>query len=421
MAGPDKDISDWDKTFTARWQAAIRREFGSGGAAAYKLSEAGINPATLKAWFNKGGRPTVANLCLVARAARDPSAFIVEVCGDEPWARELGVSLQRRRLKDAEVAVEACHVANRGTPVDVIRALSGPMRRYRYVTDTGVMTPAETCPDQAALRMVGLRKSFEGTASDYVMARLGWILVEDGGDAPVVIQCHAMSVSDTACQALIAAMEAEVPRHGAVLRVLMIDWVEFPCATVFQLHFELARTREVRGYLNGDSLAPSSTAAAAGDRVASERRGLAEVPPSGAEFARLWAETGGVVGPDMIHRLQGSRMFDLGGIFGVEDHQFRVGYVGPKLRMPAGMTRERMIGHNLLEIQASRGFGAMVASHYTLAAYERSPVVHLVRVTSRRSYRRVSFPIFEPRARKVVAIIGFSDARITEKTHEQTE
>jgi len=418
MTDTDKDIPNWDKTFIARWQAAIKREFGLGAVAAHRLSAVGINPTTVKAWFNKGGRPTVANLCLVARAASDPSAFIVEVCGDEPWARELGVALQRRRLKDAEVALAACQGSDRGSPVDIIQALAGPQRRYRYITDTGVVTPPESSPERAAARLMGgARETWRGSAAEHAMARLGWILIEDGGEVPCIVRCHAVAVSDAACQALIDVMEADLPRHGCLLRVFMIDWVDFPCATLFQLGSELARVREVRGYVTGDMAVLQGSA----DRAQAERRSLSEVPRSGAEFAKLWTETGGVVDAGMIQRLQDARLFDLGGIFGIQDQQFRVGFVGHKLRMPTGMTRERMIGHNLLEIQPSRGFGAMVASHFTLAAYERAPVVHLVRVTSRRSYRRVSFPIFDPRGRKVVAIIGFSDARITEKTNEQTE
>jgi hypothetical protein len=253
------------------------------------------------------------------------------------------------------------------------------------------------------------------------MSRLGWIQVEDGGDAPVVVRCHAMSVSDGACAAVLDALEGEGSRNGALLRVFLIDWVDFPCATLYQLRSELSRVREVRCHLTGERPAVQGSDSLPGDRIEAERRSQAEQPPSGYEFATLWAETGGVIEPDVVQRLQDARMFDLGAIYGVQDQEFRVGYVGESLRMPTGVTRDRVIGHNLLDIQPSRGFGMMVASHFTLAAYERSPVVHLVRVTSRRSYRRVSFPIFEPRARKVVAIIGFSDARNTEKTHEQTE
>jgi len=415
MVNLGNDIPDWDKTFIARWQAAIKREFGSGTTASHKLSTVGINPTTVKAWFNKGGRPTVANLCLVARAARDPSSFMVEVFGDEPWARELGVALQRRRLSCAELAFAACQVSSGDDPKEVILALSGPVRRYRYVTDIGVTTAPERCPDEAAGRALGAAaNSIEEPVSEHVMHDRGWILIEDGEDSAPIIRCNAISVSDAACDALLSTLENEALRSGAILRVFITDWVNFPCANLYQILSELARIREIRRHIGDSDVDAGDDGAPSRLTTGSSRLRLSDAPPSGAAFLRVWQETGGIIDTDLIHRIEQSNLFELGGIFGVQDHQFRVGFVGPKLRLPVGLTREKITGHDLLEIQPSSGFGTMVASHFALAARERSPVVHLVRVTRQRSYRRVSFPIFDHRGRKVVAIIGFSDARNTE-------
>ncbi|MQX37524.1 hypothetical protein [Roseospira navarrensis] len=420
MHSPDNDIPDWDKTFTARWQAAIKREFGSGNVAAHKLSREGINPTTVKSWFKNGGRPTVANLCLVARAARDPSAFMVEVCGDEPWARELGVAVQRRRLASAELSFMAARAPVQTDPGVVIRALTGPVRRYRLVTETGQVSPSADCPEEAALSFVDLDSALRTPAVDHVLRTRGWVLIEeeDGDDQPLIVRCDALSVAAGACEALIDVLERELPRAGAVLRVFITDWVDFPCANLYQLATELERIRQIQAFCSAADAGASQTVRFDGMSPGSERRSLDEIPQSGRAFMRIWKESGGIVDSDLIQRVEQSALFDMGGVFGVQDQRFRVAYVGPKLRLPVGMTRERITGHDLLEIQPSSGFGAMVASHYALAARERAPVVHLVRVTRQRSYRRVSYPIFDPRGRKVVAIIGFSDARNTEVSND---
>jgi len=415
MVSLGNDIPDWDKTFIARWQAAIKREFGSGAIASHKLSTVGINPTTVKAWLNKGGRPTVANLCLVARAAHDPSSFMVEVFGDEPWARELGVALQRRRLSDAELAFAACQASGGDDPKEVILALSGPVRRYRYVTDKGLMTAPDRDPDEAAIHALGTEAGdIEKPVSEHVIHDRGWILIEDGEDGAPIIRCNAISVSHEACDVLLTTLENEALRSGAVLRVFITDWVNFPCATLYQITAELSRIREIRRHVGDSDVKADDGGSPSPATAGSSRLRLSDAPPSGAAFLRVWQETGGIVDADLIHKIEQMNLFELGGIFGVQDHQFRVGFVGPKLRLPVGLTRERITGLDLLEIQPSKGFGAMVASHFALAARERLPVVHLVRVTRQRSYRRVSFPIFDHRGRKVVAIIGFSDARNTE-------
>ncbi|MBB4285824.1 hypothetical protein [Roseospira goensis] len=413
MPDPGKDISDWDKTFTARWQAALKREFGTGNVAAHKLSACGLNPATVKSWIRKGGHPTIANLCLVARAAEDPSAFIVDVCGDEPWARELGVALQRRRMGSAEMALAVCRAGLADTPTEVLRVMAGPVRSYRYVTDEGTVTQSLDCPEEGARVMLGMKVT-EGATADYVMRNMGWILLEEAADQPAVVHCYGLWVADAACNALVDLLEQEMPRQGAELRVFITDWVAMPCATLYQLAAELQRVRQMRRHAVDDArvgLAPEPAGT-----PTSERRALMEAPPSGGAFLRLWEQTGGVIDAALIHRIESSDLFDLGGVYGIQDHHFRVAYVGPKLRLPVGVTRERVTGLDVLEVQASRGYGAMLAAHFALAAHERAPVVHLVRVTSQRSYRRVSFPVFDHRGRKVVAVIGFSDARNTEST-----
>lgn len=506
MTEPRKDISEWDKRFSARWREAFVREFGIGKVAAQQLADLDIHPTTIKSWTSKGGRPTVANLCLVARKARDPSAFIAEVCADELWARELAVAVQRRRLGDAEAALAACRAEGDGNdPVGVIRQFAGPPRAVWLIDDQGHMRLVTKGPEAEAQRIQGAWNG-EGSALDTLLRDRGWVMVEQDEDQPPVIQCHAVSGSARAFDVLMAWLEQTHPTQGFILRVFIIDWVDIPCASLYQLQGELDRLQHMKALVaadrwrtggplvgteegnatdavsgespaapsparvDGDSPdvpvspedpAPSSgvaaddasldiherlddflptiigdaefrrqlspwprwrLAAVARDQNAnqpaptSERIVLDEAPHEGHDFWNLWRECGGVVGNDMIQNLKHSRLFDLVGIYGVLDHQFRVGFVGPQLRLPVGMTREKVTGHDILEIQAPRGYGLLIASHFALAAHERVPVVHRIRVTHRRSYRRVSFPIFDHRGRRVVAIIGFSDARITEDT-----
>ncbi|KAA5605773.1 hypothetical protein F1188_09135 [Roseospira marina] len=358
----------------------------------------------------------MANLCLVARAASDPAAFMVEVFGDEPWARELGVAVQRRRLSEAELALFASRSEGvRRDPVDVLRSLTGPVRRFRYATDGGVVTAPHPCPEEAALRLLGIPEGMNQPASEHAMRDLGWILIEDGDHAPLMIHCNAVAVSDGACESLMAWLDREMPSGGATLRVFITDWVDFHCSTRYQILSELNRVREIRHHITQADRAIDRSGDSARNVTVSERLGLSEAPASGAAFLSIWREAGGIVDSELIHRVIQASLFELGGVFGVKDHQFRVEFVGAKLRLPQGMTRDQIMGHDLLEIQPSRGFGTMVASHFALAAHERAPVVHFVRVAGRRPYRRVSFPIFDRWGRKVVAIIGFSDARNTER------
>lgn len=423
MSTFEKDISDWDKTFIGRWQAAIKREFGSGGVAAHKLAGAGVNPTTVKSWITKGGRPTIANLCLVARASRDPSAFIVEVCGDEPWARELGVALQRRRLCDAELALNMSSAAADQDAVGVLNALAGPRRRYRFATDAGDLTSAFPCPDTAVRHLCGgAVAETAATAADHIMRTQGWILVEEADTHPLIVRCHALAVSERACETLMDWLGTALPRQGFLLRVFITDWVDMPCATLFQFGAELDRVRDLRDH-GRDIAAPrggpsadhrkgnGATQGAMDFRPHAERVSMAETPDAGLAFQAVWDLTGGIVDNELMHNIRHSSLFEMGGVYGVQDQHFRVGYVGQRLRLPEGMTRERILGHNILEIQASRGFGTMIAAHFGLAAAERQPVVHRVHVASQRSYHRVSFPVFDHGGRRVVAVVGLSDAR----------
>lgn len=410
MPNTEKDIPDWDKVFTDRWRAAIKREFGSGNVAAHRLAGAGVNPATVKAWITKGGRPTIANLCLVARAARDPSAFIVEVCGDEPWARELAVALQRRRLGDAELALTVSEARLDGDPLQVLRALAGPRRHYRFVTDTGAITQPLASPEEGARRMLGMVVPVHPTA-DHILRDMGWIMIEEAAEQPLVIHCHGIMVSDQACRGVMAWLEQNVPVLGAVVRVFVTDWVSLPCANLYQVGAELARIRDMRDF-SLDLARGGRDGPGAGHRPHAERRNLTEAPAAGAHFYSIWEQAGGVVDDAMLQNLTSASLFDLSGLYGMRDSRFRVGFVGPYLRLPAGLTRERITGHDVLEIQASQGFGAMFAAHFALAAYERAPVVHRVYLPGQPAYRRVSFPIFGHRDRKVLAVIGFSDAHI---------
>lgn len=499
-------MSEWDKRFAVRWREAFIREFGTGKVAAQQLSDLGIHPTTIKTWTSKGGRPTVANLCLVARKARDPSAFIAEICADELWARELAVAVQRRRLGDAEAALAACRTQGDQDPLGVIRRFVGPARAIWLLDDQGRMTLATQGPDAEAQRILGGDWDGEGTALDSLLRNRGWVLIEQDEDQPPVIHCHAVSASARAFDALMTWLEQEPRTQGMVLRVFIIDWVDVPCSSLYQLQGELDRVQHMQAAIardrwaadatmeSGDGSCPDSASTqapsavidpegdpgldprikdgvvedgVAGDRrndgsglVASqelvpltggglslttptrvlsslprwrvaafpedrdgglpgpdsERLSLEDAPRDGHAFWTLWRQCGGIVGGEMIHNLETSRMFDLVGIYGVLDQQFRVGFVGTRLRLPVGMTREKITGHDILEIQAPSGYGPLIASNFALAAHERIPVVHRIRVTSRRSYRRVSFPIFDHRGRRVVAIIGFSDARITEDT-----
>ncbi|SDD79593.1 hypothetical protein [Rhodospira trueperi] len=406
-----KDISDWDKTFTQRWQAALKREFGTGNVAAHRLSQAGINPSTVKAWLSKGGHPTIANLCLVARAARDPTAFIVEVCGDEPWARELGVTLQRRRLEDAEVALSICQAGGGEDPVQVIRALAGTSRQYRFVTDTGTVTQPLVSPEDGVRRMLGMTV-IDQPVTEYVIRDLGWIIIEEAADQPLVVHCHAIMVSDHACDSLMSWLDQNVPRLGVVMRVFITGWASFCCANLWQVWAELTRIKQMRAF-SLEAGRDDVDGAANANTVRSERRNLQEAPAGGAQFYTIWEQTGGIVDDATIQNIADTSLFDLAGIYGMQDQQFRVGFVGPHQRIPVGVTRKTLIGRNLLEVNASQGLGAMITAHFALAAHERTPLVHRIRLPGSWSYRRVSFPIFDHSGRKIIAVIGFTDARAT--------
>jgi hypothetical protein len=415
MPSDDKAIPLWDKTFIDRWRNAIKREFGSGKVAAHRLAAAGLNPTTVQSWLTRGGRPTIANLCLVARAARDPSSFMVEVCGDEPWALELGVAVQRRRLRSAEDLLRRRADAIDG-PSGVLRGLAGPGTSYRFVTDSGVMTQPAACPEQIAHALLGPDETWSdrrasplgsglGPLVETVLAALGWILLEQAEGQPLVIRCHAVRVSDRATAMLSRWLEQAPTPGGVVVCSFLAGWVEMPCASSYQVAAELARLRRVRDYAQGRH---DGGAAA----IRAERLALSDAPPEATAIHRLWSEAGGILDPAFMGALDQQSGVETCGIYGVRDGRFEVTYLGSRLRMPDGLTRETALGRDLLDIQPERGFGAMVAAHSSVCAHERRPIVHRVQPAPGRDYRRLALPLFDPSGRRVVAVMGVSDARV---------
>lgn len=421
MPRDDKDIPDWDKTFVDRWRFAIRREFGSGKVAAHRLAQVGLKPATVKAWLaDQGGRPTIANLCLVARAARDPSAFIVEVCGEEPWALELGVAVQRRRLQSAEQAFSRWEQAEGQTPGSILRSLAGPPRVFRFVTDTGVVTNGVSCPDQAATALLGpdlegrpkrdsALSTGLGLAVDSALSDFGWILVEETPDQPLVLRCHAIRVNDRAGSALRRWLQSERGGRGVIVRTFLAGWVDLTCATVYQVAAELDRLQMVRAHAHGRK----AEGAGHGPRhLRAERLSLNEAPPAARGVHQVWTETGGILDDRLMDAVERQQGLETATIYGLRDARMVVSYVGSRLRLPEGLTRDRALGLDILEIQPERGFGAMIAAHYAVCAQERRPVVHHVVVNSQRSYRRLALPLFDPSGRTINALLGVSDARL---------
>lgn len=412
MADKAKDTSDWDRAFAVRWRDAIKREFGTGNVAAHRLAQAGLNPATVKAWTSKGGCPTMANLCLVARAARDPSAFIVEVCGDEPWAQELAVGLQRRRLDEAEKALAITQASHGSDALGVLRQLAGPRRSYWYATDARTLTAPQPCADAAARPVVVACPPGAGSLADCALRQQGWILIEASDDRPLIATLNVLSVTDGAIDAVLDWLRAEPPRAGLLLRMFLTDWVDAPCATLVQIEAELQRVRILRDHADratADDPAPSDEPYANGPT--SEQRPLDEAPQAGSVFHTVWARTGGVVDAELLHNLRETALFDMCGVYAVWDGRFRVSYVGPSLRLPHGVQHDRVIGQDVLDIQGDRGFGPMIAAHFAKAAEDCQPLVHKVQMAPQRDYRRISFPMFGPNGRTVVGVIGFSDAR----------
>ncbi len=426
MPRDDKAIPDWDKTFIDRWRKAITREFGSGKVAAHRLAQVGLKPATVKAWLaNQGGRPTIANLCLVARAARDPSSFMVEVCGEEPWALELGVAVQRRRLRSAKTALDRWVHSDTQNAGAALRALTGPPRGYWFITDNGVMTNRVSCPEQAATALLDAdlngraRRSPAlaaglGEAVDTALSDLGWILIEETADDPLIVRCHAIRVSDRAGAALARWLQQDWPQQersarGVVVRTFLTGWVDLPCATAYQVSAELDRLRMVRAHARARGGASSSGDVGAGGLM-SERLALEQAPAEARDLHRIWSETGGILDERLLTAMDSQRGLETACICGVRGSRLAVSYVGPRLRLPEGLTRERALGMDLLEIHPERGFGAMVAAHYAVCAHERRPIVHHVSVNRQRDYRRIALPLFNPSGRSIVGVRGESKA-----------